>query len=191
MQNNITEESPHQVLTPSSIQQGHIQHYNVNALLFGEDAPLIQNLAIVAPETVNAFDVEQIVFFQSSHQLFVLRTLKVLAALLVHEDILFRDVQLTQGDKLAIFVLVLCTDTDITICISCDTINLLCASAKSGRSPIPSDFYSSFIISVEACFTHVGYSGTFFDYLLQEWEKADKMESREGRTVNSEEMGKI
>ena len=31
----------------------------------------------------------------------------------------------------------------------------------------------------------------FFDYLLQEWKKADKMESREGRTVNSEEMGRV
>ncbi len=45
-----------------------IQHHNVDALLLGQHPPLVLNLLIVAPQTVDALDVEQIVFFQFSQE---------------------------------------------------------------------------------------------------------------------------
>lgn len=64
LQDNIVEECSHQIFAPVGIQQGHIQYHNVDALLFGADSLLLQNLLVVASQAVNAFDIEQIVFFQ-------------------------------------------------------------------------------------------------------------------------------
>jgi len=98
LQDNIAEEGPHQVLAPAGVQQRHIQHHNVDALLLGQNPPLLQNLAVVAPQPVDALDVEQIVRLQSSDQLLVLGPLKILARLLVQKDILLRDGQLPHGN---------------------------------------------------------------------------------------------
>jgi len=39
VQNDITEEHPHQVLAPPRVQQRYIQHHNVDLFLFGENPP--------------------------------------------------------------------------------------------------------------------------------------------------------
>ena len=49
LQNNVAEKGPHQVLTPSGIQQRHIQHHNIDSFFFGKNTPLLQNFLIVAP----------------------------------------------------------------------------------------------------------------------------------------------
>ena len=63
MQDNVTEKGPHQVLAPTGVQQRHIQYHKINTFLLREDAPLFQDFAIISPQTVDALDVEQIVFF--------------------------------------------------------------------------------------------------------------------------------
>lgn len=63
LQHNVAEESTQQILSPPGVQQGHIQHHNINAFFFGEEPPLLQNFCVVAPQTVDALDAEQIVFF--------------------------------------------------------------------------------------------------------------------------------
>ena len=117
LQDNIAEEGPHQVLAPAGIQERHIQHHNVNALLLGENPPLILDFFIVASQPVDALDVEQIVRLESSDQLFILRTVEILARLLVHKDVLLRDGHFPKGDQLAVLVLVPGADPDIAVCI--------------------------------------------------------------------------
>ena len=55
-------EYSHHVFTSAGVQQQHIEHYDVYALFFCENAPLLQNLPIIPVQTVNALDVEQIIF---------------------------------------------------------------------------------------------------------------------------------
>ena len=45
-----------------------IHHHNVNAYLLGQNPPLFQNLPIVPAQTVDALDIEQVVFFQLPQQ---------------------------------------------------------------------------------------------------------------------------
>ncbi len=115
LKDNVAEKRPHQVLAPPGVQQRHIQHRDVHPLLPGQNPPLLQNLPIVAPQAVYALDIEQVVFFQSPHHLAVLGTLKVLAGLLVHEEVPLRDGQLPHGDELPVLVLLPCADADIAV----------------------------------------------------------------------------
>ena len=54
---NMTE-----ILAPAGVQQGHVQHHDVHALLLSQDAPMILQFSIISAETVYALDKEQIVF---------------------------------------------------------------------------------------------------------------------------------
>lgn len=56
---NLPIVAPADILLPLGVQQGHIQHYNVYALLFFQYPPLFQNLGMVAPRLVDTFDVQQ------------------------------------------------------------------------------------------------------------------------------------
>ena len=67
LQYDVAEEGSHQVFPSAGVQQGHIQNHDVNSFLFREIAPLILDFLIIASQTVNAFDIEQIVFFHSAH----------------------------------------------------------------------------------------------------------------------------
>ncbi len=116
LQDDVAEKGAHQVLAPAGVEQGHVQHHNVHALLLGENPPLFQNFAVVAPETVDALDVEQIVFFHVPHQLLVLGPLEVFSRLLVHENVPLRDGHLPQGDDLTILVLFPSADADVSVC---------------------------------------------------------------------------
>ena len=49
------------ILAPPGVQQGHVQHHNVDLFLLGENPPLILNFLIISPQPVDALDVEQIV----------------------------------------------------------------------------------------------------------------------------------
>ena len=100
---------------PAGIQQGHVQHHDVHPLLLGEQPPLLQDLPIVAPQTVDALDVEQIVFFQFPHQPPVLGAKEVLAGLLVQQDVALRHARLPQGDPLAVFILFPGADPDVAV----------------------------------------------------------------------------
>lgn len=63
LQHDVAEEGPQQVLASPGVQQGHIQHRDVDAFFFREEAPLLQYFGVVPPQTVDALDIEQIVFF--------------------------------------------------------------------------------------------------------------------------------
>lgn len=106
---------PTKSFPPARIQQRHVDHIDIDALIFRQNAPLLLNFLIVPAEAVDALDVEQIVLFHFPQQLFVLRALKVLSALLVEIDILLRYIHFAHGDKLAALVLLLRADAYIAI----------------------------------------------------------------------------
>ena len=56
LQNDVGDQRPGEIPIFSGIQQGHIQHDNGRALLFGNDPPLLQNLIVISAQAVNALD---------------------------------------------------------------------------------------------------------------------------------------
>ena len=87
------------------IKERHVEDADIHAFDFDEDSPLFKDILIVPAETVDALDVEQVVFFHAPNEAAVLRAVKILAGLLVHKDVCLRDAHLAHGDHLAILVL--------------------------------------------------------------------------------------
>jgi hypothetical protein len=54
LEHDVGDKRSYQVLAIPSVKQGHIEHGNVYAAFLGEDAPLLLNFVIVAPEPVYA-----------------------------------------------------------------------------------------------------------------------------------------
>ena len=118
MKHDVTEKSSHQILAPAGVQQGHIQHYDVDALLLGKNPPLILDFFVVASQPVDALGEEQIVRLEFSDQLFILRPVEILARLFIHKNVLLRDGHFPQGDKLPILVLLTGAYPDVAVCIA-------------------------------------------------------------------------
>jgi hypothetical protein len=57
LQDEVGDESPHQVLVDASVEQGHIGHGYVNATLFGEGAPLVLDVLVISTAPVNAGEI--------------------------------------------------------------------------------------------------------------------------------------
>ena len=76
---------------------------------------MLQNFRVVAPQTVDALEIEQIVFFHFSQQLLILRAVKILAGLLVHVNILLRHAGFLQGNHLPILILFSGRNADVAI----------------------------------------------------------------------------
>ena len=62
-------------------------------------------------------NVEQIVRLEFSDQLFILRTVEILARLLIHEDVLLRNGHFLQGNQLTILILFTGASPDVAVCI--------------------------------------------------------------------------
>lgn len=101
LQHDVAEKRPHQILASPRVQQRHIQHDDVDAFLLRQHAPLFQYLRIIPPETVDALDAEQVVSLHFTQQLLVLRSVEVLARLLVRVDVFIRDAHLVQRNGLS------------------------------------------------------------------------------------------
>ena len=127
LQHNVTEEGSQQILASPCIQKWHIQNHNVNAFFLCEKAPLLQYFGVIASQTVDALDIEQIVFFHFSQQLLILRTLEILAGLLVDINISLRYAHFPEGNDLAIFILLSGGNTDVPINFLLDLISSVSA----------------------------------------------------------------
>ena len=106
LQHDITDECAEEVFSVAGIEQGHIQHHNIDLFLFRQNAPLFLYLFIVPAEAVDALDVEQIAFFQLSEQFLVGRTVEILSRLLINIQIPLGNLPLFQCRKLSRRVLV-------------------------------------------------------------------------------------
>ncbi len=105
LQHQIGNEGAHQILPPAGVQQGHVQHAHVGGFLLGQHPPLLQDFPVVAAQAVDAGHIEQVPRPQPAHHALILGPLKILAGLLVHEQVPRRD-KPQQGAPLAVFVLV-------------------------------------------------------------------------------------
>ena len=115
LQDDIRDQRTRQIPAFSRIEQRHIQHHDGRAFFLCNDAPLLQNFLIIAPQTVDALDNKRIAVFQFAHQPSVLRPLEVLSGLLVHENCSFHNSKASQRNQLPLRVLFLCRYTCIPI----------------------------------------------------------------------------
>ena len=91
----------------SCIEQRHIYDNHVNAFVFRNDAPLVLNLLVVSSKTVYALYKKRVTRSKTLDEPLVVRTVEVLAGLLVDEDVCALDTSLRHSDELAVFVLFL------------------------------------------------------------------------------------
>ena len=115
LEHQIGDEGAHQVFAAAGVQQGHVDDADIHAGLLGQGPPLVLDLLIVAPQPVDAQDIEQVARLQPFHQFFVLRTVEVLAGLLVHIDVPLWDLPAVQRDHLPVLVLVGAGYPDVSI----------------------------------------------------------------------------
>ncbi len=118
LQNEVGHKPARQILAlhpGAGVQQGEVQHHNVRLFPLGNDAPLFQDLVVVAPQPVNAQNVQHVPAPQAFEHTAVGRTPEVLAALLVGVKIAGWDIQPLHRRELAGLVLILCRYTDIPV----------------------------------------------------------------------------
>ena len=96
-------------------RRGMFEDGDVHAFFPGEDAPLFEDLPVVPPEAVDAFHVEQVVFFHAPYERPVPGPIKVGAGLFVHVDARRRDAPRPEGDALPVFVLVPGAHPDVSV----------------------------------------------------------------------------
>ena len=105
LQNEVGDEGAHKVLALPCVEQGHVEHADIDVKLLGEEPPLLLDLLIVAAQPVNAEDAEQVAGAELFDQSAVLRTVEVLAGLSVEEDVFVGDALFMEGDFLSVVVL--------------------------------------------------------------------------------------
>lgn len=106
LQNQIGDEGVHQVFALPRVQQGHIEDADVHPLLLSQHPPLLPHLLVVPAQSVDALHAEQVTGAEPPHQPLVRWTLKVLARLLVHVDVVSVQPRLAHGDDLPRLILV-------------------------------------------------------------------------------------
>ena len=116
LQHQVCDEGPRQVLRLlPGVQQGHIQHHNVDLLLLGDEPPLVLDLPIVAAQPVNRFDDHQVAGPELPQKPLIEGPFKVLAAELVRKNVFLRNAELLHGDELAFLALVFRGYADVSI----------------------------------------------------------------------------
>ena len=56
LEDDVGDQHAGEIPALAGVQQGHIQHYDSHLLFLGQQPPLLQDLVIVPPQTVDALD---------------------------------------------------------------------------------------------------------------------------------------
>ena len=115
LEHDIRDQRTGQVAAPARVKQRHIQHDDGRSFLFCDDAPLLQDLFIISPETVDALDDKGVAVFQFSQQPPVAASVKILAGLLIQNDLAVVPPKLPQGDELALLILFSCGNSRVAV----------------------------------------------------------------------------
>ena len=115
MEHDVRDQRTGQVAAPARVEQRHIQHDDGRSFLFCDDAPLLQDLFIISPETVDALDDKGVAVLQFSQQPPIAVPVKILAGLLIQNDLAVVQPKLPQGDELALLVLFSCGYSCVTV----------------------------------------------------------------------------
>jgi hypothetical protein len=116
LQNHIADEGAQEIFFTASIQQGHIEYFDIRLLTARDKAPLLQNFLIVPTKAIDAFYNQQISLLKDLvDQATVGWAVKILAALEINIDIFLVDSKSEQLEQLSVFVLVPCGDSDVAV----------------------------------------------------------------------------
>ena len=115
LEHDVRDQRTGQVAAPARVKQRHIQHDDGRALLLCNDVPLLQNLFIVSSETVDALDDKGIAVFQFSQQPPIAVPVKILAGLLIQNDLAVVPPKLPQGDELTLLILFSCGNSRVAV----------------------------------------------------------------------------
>ena len=99
----------------SRIEQRHIYDHHVDTFVFRDDAPLVLDFLVVSSKPVDTLYKKCIPRTKTLDEPLVVRSVKVLAGLLVDEYVCALDTSLRHSDELAVFVLFLRRYAHITI----------------------------------------------------------------------------
>ena len=107
MQYDVRDEHVRQpVAVVARVEQGHVENNYGSAALLREQPPLLQNLIVIAPESVDALDDDHVFWSERSKETLVFGTCKVFAARFVHEHVIPIDAELCKRVELPVEVLV-------------------------------------------------------------------------------------
>lgn len=79
LENQVRDKRSHEVFALSGVKEGHIKDDDIDALFFGEDAPLFLDYFVIAAEAVDAQDVEKVAFPEPPDHALVAWSLEVFA----------------------------------------------------------------------------------------------------------------
>lgn len=88
------------------VEQGHIENRDVGADIVREMAPLVENIGVASPQTIDARYHEEISAREVAHHALPLRTLKRGARKVIDIDVLFGNRKRPQRVQLPVYVLV-------------------------------------------------------------------------------------
>ena len=108
LQHQIGDQRPGEIPCLARIQKRHIQHNNGSLLFFGDASPLLEDLLVIPPQTVDALYYESIAALQPSKQPFVVFPRKVLPGLLIRVKSRFLNAVLLHSNHLPLLVLLSC-----------------------------------------------------------------------------------
>ena len=112
-----TNERAHEILALTRVEKRHVYNDDIDSDLLGQKAPLLLYLLVVPPETVDAQNVQQVALAQAHNELGVLRTDEVPARLLIHKNVLLRNVPGSQSQQLPVFVLIGARHASVAVCL--------------------------------------------------------------------------
>lgn len=112
---DVAEKRTNEIFSSASVKKRHIDDHDIYPLFLCENAPLFLDFLIIAAETVDALDHEEISGTEFSDEFFVLRPVKIFAGQFVHVYIFRWYAVITHADLLPVFVLITRTDANITI----------------------------------------------------------------------------
>ena len=79
LKHQVGDEGAHEVCVTAGVQKRHVDDANVYTQCFRKHAPLLLNLFLVAPQSVDAEDVEEVTPLQLSEHFLICRSVEILS----------------------------------------------------------------------------------------------------------------
>ena len=115
LEHKISDKRAKQIFALPRVEQGHVEHNDIDALFLGEQTPLFLNLTVVASQSVDGVNDKYVSCFEACDKALVVRAFKIFARLFVNEHAFCVDVSGAYGFALAGFVLIDCRDADVAV----------------------------------------------------------------------------
>ena len=118
LEHKIGYERAEKILVLSGVEQRHVQYQNVHIHFLGKQSPLSLYFFIVSSQPVDAGDADEVARSEPAEHGPILRTVKVLAGLFIHIDVVFLYGMFFHGHDLTVFVLIRAGDAYVSVGLS-------------------------------------------------------------------------